>query len=224
MTYKQMIGLAGVLFTLAFIGMFSVSAAERASLEGYPEMFFSNDFFQATFVVGEFAKSSDVIATAEIATSIQEDLEEYVKKHGHEPFEIETHGNTYEELKELYMAVFEKKTQGRANVVNTVLDTSLNRTSIRDKNLIVVGGPCVNWVAAHVMNYPEDCTQDFLPGTGYIRVYPNGRGTIVIIAGFSDEDTRTAAQIAANHHDYRPNFVGNSFRVSSAVISQISVR
>lgn len=200
------------------------TAVMSADLENYPEMFFRNDLMNVEFVIGEFAATSDVIAAVEIANSLQEDLEIYSRTQGSRNFEIETHGNTYEELRDLYMDVFLKKTQGKSGVAPTLLDTSLNRTSIRDRNLIVVGGPCVNWVAAHVMNNPIDCAQDFIPGSGYIRVYPNGRGIIMLVAGYSADDTMTAAQIASNHHGYRPNFVGSSFRISSAVITQRTIR
>ena len=192
----------------------------RLDLQDYPRMFISNDRLDVTFVVGEFAQPDDVIATTEVSLSLRNALELYLEEGTARHFEVDVRGDTYEELKNLYMDVFTKKTTTAAQ---TILDTSLDRESILDKNLIVVGGPCVNWVAAHVENYPENCAESFLPGRGYIRLYPNGRGIIMVVAGYSADDTMNAAQILARYDDYQANFVGKSFRVSSAVINQIRV-
>lgn len=220
MKTSQMI-LAGMIGVLLIVTVFAADVIpERLDLQDYPAMFISNDRLDVTFVVGEFAQPDDVIATTEIALSLRAALEEYLEEGGARHFEVDIRGDTYEELKNLYMDVFTKKTTTAAQ---TILDTSLDRESIIDKNLIVVGGPCVNWVAAYVEQYPENCANSFLPGRGYIRLYPNGRGIIMVVAGYSADDTMNAAQILAKYDDYQANFVGKSFRVSSAVINQLRI-
>lgn len=75
-----------------------------------------------------------------------------------------------------------------------VLDSQIN---IRDKNVILVGGPCANKATAELLgvtqNYPE-CTKGFIPGKGILELKENGEGIALIVAGYSKFDTQVSAK------------------------------
>ncbi len=71
------------------------------------------------------------------------------------------------------------------------------------QNLIVVGGPCANAVAAEVKGNPEDCTAGYEPGKGLIELFDTGAGNVaLVVAGYSAADTRAATSVLANYQDY----------------------
>lgn len=222
----KIIKMAVIVIFMLFIPALVIAAdvlKEDMDLENYPGMFINNERLDVNFVVGEFAQSEDVLATVEIAGSLQENLKEILKEDNstnNDLFEIDITGNPQDELTELYMDVFNKRTTYAAN---TILDTSLDIDSLVDKNLIIVGGPCVNWVAAHFYDNPENCAEGFLQGRGQIQLFRNGKGIVMVVAGYSADDTRTAANILSHYNDYYSNFVGTNLRVSSAWISEIKV-
>ncbi len=219
--HKMMVLFLAIAISISAM-LYAADVVQRdMELSLYPEMFISNDRLDVTFVVGEYAKSDDVLSTVDIAISLQDMLKEMLEnEEGNNVFELDITGNPQDELTDMYMDVFNKKKESAAN---TVLDTSLNNESILDKNFIVVGGPCVNWVAAHFMGNPERCTDDFLAGRGYFRLYRNGKGIVMVVAGFTADDTKTAAQVLAHYEDYSSNFVGTSMRVSSAWMSELRI-
>lgn len=193
---------------------------ENLDLENYPNFLVSNSRFDFKFVMGEFAQSSDALATAEIAQSLVKKLDKIASATNKDSFEIDitSDSNIKEELTNLYMDVLNKDKDSAAQ---TILDTSLNFSTIKNKNLIVVGGPCVNSVAAYFYGYPEDCAEGFAPGRGKIQLFRNGKGIAMVVAGFTAEDTQTAARILSNYEDYLSNFVGESLKTSSAWITEL---
>jgi len=66
-------------------------------------------------------------------------------------------------------------------------------SDIGSQNLIVVGGPCANPVAAKLLGNPTDCTAGFKPGKWMIKAIQNGTRTYILVAGYSAEDTKNAA-------------------------------
>lgn len=84
--------------------------------------------------------------------------------------------------------------------INAVLASEIY--DIEDQNLIVVGGPCANSVAAEMMNYPSDCSSVIAPNTGLIKLYDYGEYTSILVAGSSAIDTRRASTVLANYIDY----------------------
>lgn len=197
---------------------------EELDMTNYPSPFISNERLDALFVVGEFADSGDVLALVQIAASMQEIVQEQVyEKTGEEDpnvFEIDIKGNPQDELTELYMDVLNKKTERAAK---TTLDTSLTLEDIEDKNIILVGGPCVNWLSAHFLGNPKICSEDFVPGKANLQLFRNGRGVVLMIAGYSVDDTRMGAHILANYIDFQANLVGEKVSISSAWIDQIKI-
>jgi hypothetical protein len=213
-----------ILLVLSLSLAFAADIVARMDLDNYPGIFISNQRLDVLFIVGEFAMSEDVISLADIAASLQENLKDEISRsktqNGSNLFEIDIKGNPKEELTALYMDVFNKK---KNSVASTMLDTSLDKMDILDRNLIIVGGPCVNWVSAYFMDHPESCTEGFSPGRGNILLFRNGKGIALVVAGYSAEDTRRAANILANYKDYSSNLFGTSLRVSSAWITDVSI-
>ena len=197
---------------------------EELDLAYYPTPFISNERLDTIFVVGEFADSGDVLALVEVATKLQDEVQEIIfESTGEEDanvFEIDIKGNPQDELTELYMDVLNKK---RTEAAKTILDTSLHIEDIADQNVILVGGPCVNWLSAHFMGNPKNCVEGFTPGKAQLQLFRNGRGTVLMVAGYSVDDTRMAANIIANYKDFSANLVGEKVSVSSAWINQIKI-
>lgn len=66
---------------------------------------------------------------------------------------------------------------------------------LTDYNAIVVGGPCANKWAAKLMNNPEPCYKSIPNDTGIIQLFEHSNGNVaLLVAGFSAEDTKTAAR------------------------------
>lgn len=93
------------------------------------------------------------------------------------------------------------------------------------QNLIVVGGPCYNSVAAALMGNPDDCAAGFVPNTAVIKLYEQPTGKVaLLLAGYSALDTRRAARVLANWQDYAPNLDGRkSVFVTGTTLTDIIV-
>jgi hypothetical protein len=211
------------IFLLVFNVVFSADIyQERLDLADYPYFLVHNDRFNFNFVIGEFAQSADALATAEIAKSLVQNFEEISNKTKQENFELDVlkDSDIKKELTELYIDVLSKK---KNNAAMTYLDTSFNSSNIKDKNLILVGGPCVNSATAYFYDYPEDCAEGFVDGRAKIELIRNGKGVVMIVAGYSAEDTQTAAHILSNYKDYSSNFAGDKLRVSSAWTTELRI-
>ncbi|MDO8656554.1 MAG: hypothetical protein Q7K45_04910 [Nanoarchaeota archaeon] len=93
-------------------------------------------------------------------------------------------------------------TTGGDMVAVTVVDaTKLDSevASVSAQNLIVVGGPCVNTVAAELLGNPSVCTEGFSPGKARIKLFENANGKIaMLVAGHSGADTRLAGKVLAH--------------------------
>lgn len=99
----------------------------------------------------------------------------------------------------------------RIEVGKAVLDTEVG--DMTADNLLVVGGPCVNTVAAFLLDIPStqpECYENFpvQEGQGIIKMVEQGQKVATIVAGFSAPDTRKAAQILANYEDYVDDLLG----------------
>ena len=68
------------------------------------------------------------------------------------------------------------------------------------QNLIVVGGPCVNTVAAELLGNPVDCTEGFTPGKARVKLFENGESVAMLVAGYSGADTRLAGKVIAQRY------------------------
>jgi hypothetical protein len=74
------------------------------------------------------------------------------------------------------------------------------------QNVIVVGGPCVNTVAAELMGNPEDCAAGFEEGKAKIKLFHDIAGqednVALLIAGMTGDDTRRACSVMNSYSDY----------------------
>ncbi|PIZ49428.1 hypothetical protein COY28_06345 [Candidatus Woesearchaeota archaeon CG_4_10_14_0_2_um_filter_57_5] len=103
----------------------------------------------------------------------------------------------------------------RVQVGAAVLDTTV-LSGYQDSNLIVVGGPCVNTVAAKLRNNPENCAEGFKDGEAIIKLYDTGKGKVaLLVAGMSADDTVVASKILA-----QANALGSKVLSGSEVKTQ----
>ncbi|MCD6589660.1 hypothetical protein J7K74_00535, partial [Candidatus Woesearchaeota archaeon] len=79
-------------------------------------------------------------------------------------------------------------------------DIAILDTDYTSGPAIVVGGPCVNTLAAELMGNPETCTEGFEPGYGLIKLFPD-KDTI-LVAGYYAEDTQAAVKVLENYENY----------------------
>lgn len=86
----------------------------------------------------------------------------------------------------------------RVTVVDaTKLDSEVASASAQ--NLIVIGGPCVNTIAADLLANPTDCTEGFTPGKARVKLFEHANGNVaMLVAGYSGADTRLAGKVIAH--------------------------
>ena len=84
----------------------------------------------------------------------------------------------------------------------TIVDATKLDSEVADasaQNLIVVGGPCVNSVAATLLGNPSDCTEGFTPGKARVKLFTQANGNMaLLVAGYSGADTRLAGKVIAH--------------------------
>ncbi len=79
----------------------------------------------------------------------------------------------------------------------TKLDSEVASASAQ--NLVVVGGPCVNSVAAELLGNPATCTEGFMPGKARVKLFSQANGNVaLLVAGYSGADTRLAGKVVAH--------------------------
>jgi len=88
------------------------------------------------------------------------------------------------------------------------------------QNLLVVGGPCVNSVAAELMGNPADCTAGFTPGKAVVKLYEKNGKVAMLVAGYSGEDTRLAGKVVAQQP---AKLTGMEVEVSGTSLSDVKV-
>jgi hypothetical protein len=99
------------------------------------------------------------------------------------------------------------------------LDSEVGRVSAQ--NLIVVGGPCANTVAAELMGYPVECAEGFVKGKAKIKLFDTGDHVAMLVAGYSALDTRMASVALSNYGEYE--FKGDEVEVVGTSLTDISV-
>jgi hypothetical protein len=122
----------------------------------------------------------------------------------------------------LYLAAVEGSSTGVAGIP-VMKDNQV--MSVEDKNLIVVGGSCINNVAATLLGVPEGtCGEAFTAATGVgagqylLKVVesPYSTGKVaMLVAGYEAEDTTKAATYVVSSSDFSTE-AGNQKIMSSA--------
>jgi hypothetical protein len=104
---------------------------------------------------------------------------------------------------------------GTAKLASEVRDISA-------QNMIVVGGPCANTVAAQLMGASAaTCANGFTEGKAMIKLYEQGSKVAMLVAGYSALDTRRASRVLANYDQYALS--GSEIEVSGTTLTDISV-
>jgi hypothetical protein len=120
---------------------------------------------------------------------------------------------------------------GAINVAVTLVQNGVEIESVLDKdvedieaqNLIVVGGPCINSVAAKLMEYPQNCVEDFEYGKGKIKIYQHDNARIaLLLAGLTAFDTRMSTTAIVHYEDLELS--GTEMEVTEPSISGIVIR
>jgi hypothetical protein len=86
-------------------------------------------------------------------------------------------------------------------------------------DLIVVGGPCANTVAADLMGNPDPCGEGFEAGKAVIKLFEDRNS--VLVAGYEATETLGAAYVLADYEDYALS--GTEVEVLVPSLSSISV-
>ncbi|MBU1198361.1 MAG: S-layer protein [Nanoarchaeota archaeon] len=98
-----------------------------------------------------------------------------------------------------------------------VLDT--DAPALGSENLIVVGGPCANTVAAELMGNPENCAEGFEPGKAIIKLF--AAKNALLVAGYEAQETLGACYVMADYEDY--DLSGTEVEVIVADLNTITV-
>ncbi|MBU4493491.1 MAG: hypothetical protein KKA61_03920, partial [Nanoarchaeota archaeon] len=108
----------------------------------------------------------------------------------------------------------------RIDVASAVLDSEVADWTAQ--NVIVVGGPCVNTVAAELMGNPADCTTGFEEGKAKIKLFED-ENVALLVAGYSADDTRRACTVLKNYADYAADLVGTEVEMTATSDADIAL-
>jgi hypothetical protein len=95
--------------------------------------------------------------------------------------------------------------------------------SLNSSNMIVIGGPCANPIAAQLLGYPNNCMEGFTRGRAIVRLFDNGNTVSMVIAGATAADTRRACRAVANFNDFKDQFKGSAIQVTGTSLTDISI-
>ncbi len=111
----------------------------------------------------------------------------------------------------------------KINVGAAKLDSEV-QDLVGQENMIVVGGPCANSVAAELMGNPTECAAGFEEGKAMIKSFDHDSGAVsILVAGYSAQDTRLASQVLANYEDYRDQLKGSEVIVEGTSINNVVI-
>ncbi len=121
-------------------------------------------------------------------------------------------------------------TQGSAGVTTDVVNPIAVGLAVLDKdapavgtdNMIVVGGPCVNTVAAELMGNPATCTDGFTAGKALIKSFENNGKVAILVAGYEAQDTLGGSYVLSNYADY--NLSGDEVEVVVTDLNDLTVQ
>ena len=118
------------------------------------------------------------------------------------------------------MAALQQRVGTYRRLGRAMLDTEVE--DLESSNTIVVGGPCINSVAARLMGYPTNCLEGFELGRGIIKIYEFDNGNYALLAaGTTALDTRRVTSVLANYKDFA--LTGNEMMVTGFSIIDIKV-
>ncbi len=86
-----------------------------------------------------------------------------------------------------------------ASVPVTSSKLSSEVADIKAQNSIIIGNPCKNPFSAELLGHPPNCLDGFTPGQAIIKLFETGNKVSLLVAGFSDDDTRAAGKALVNY-------------------------
>jgi hypothetical protein len=89
------------------------------------------------------------------------------------------------------------------------------------KNMIVVGGPAVNTIAAELLGNPANPAEGFSAGKAKIKFFDRKGKAALLVAGYDAQDTVGAAYVLASHSKY--TLSGDEVEVVVTSLDQITV-
>ena len=92
-----------------------------------------------------------------------------------------------------------------------------------DRDMIVVGGPCVNAVAAKLLGFPADCMEGFDLGVGKIVLFENDGATQILVAGATAYDTRVVSRILADYDNPKYSLVGKEMIIKTYKYKELMI-
>ncbi len=97
-------------------------------------------------------------------------------------------------------------------ISKTVLDSNINLDDLSSQNLIIVGGPCANKIAAKLSgkewkdNKPaDDCAEGYTTGKGTVWLIKGENSVKILVMGASADDTRRLSYLLKKFTDYETN-------------------
>jgi hypothetical protein len=94
---------------------------------------------------------------------------------------------------------------------------------IMDKNMIVVGGPCINTIADELVAPTGECYDMYESGKATIKLYDRGGKVALLVAGMDAADTRAACRVLAQYSAYEDVLTGSEVEVSGSISTNIRV-
>lgn len=102
-----------------------------------------------------------------------------------------------------------------------VLD--VDAPALGDENLIIVGGPAINTVAAEFLGNPEDPAEGFEPGKAMISAMEYGNNVAILVAGYEAQETLGASYVLADYATYLADVEGSEVEVVASDLSDLQV-
>jgi hypothetical protein len=102
-----------------------------------------------------------------------------------------------------------------------VLD--VDAPALGDENLIIVGGPAINTVAAEFLGNPEDPAEGFEPGKAMISAKDYDDTVAILVAGYEAQETLGASYVLADYATYLADVEGGEVEVVASDLSDLSV-
>ena len=103
--------------------------------------------------------------------------------------------------------------------MKSFLDTEVS--SPDDYNLIVVGGPAINYLAEKFIGTAEEFRETYEAGEAVIKLVENGERVAMVVAGYNAMDTRRGSKVIANYKDY--SLSGSEALVRGTTLTDMTV-
>lgn len=100
----------------------------------------------------------------------------------------------------------------------TKLDSEI--ADVKAQNLIVIGNPCRNTVAAELLGNPKNCLEGFTPGKSNIKLFQNDDKVAMLVGGWQESDDRLAGKVLA--HRWK-ELNGNEVEIEGTTYSDATI-